>query len=116
MERSRGHQAEGGNGAGKGRRKDPGGMEETRSAPHPLTYITSQVGALIHYCLDPQESPPPVDSGRKLAERGLIQDQSSLDQEDCMCLRYLSFTDLEAVVSATGQLGLALKTESPCVN
>lgn len=40
----------------------------------------------------------------KLAERGLIQDQSALDWEDCMCLQYLAFTDSETVVSVTGQL------------
>uniref|UniRef100_A0A3Q1FZP7 Uncharacterized protein n=2 Tax=Acanthochromis polyacanthus TaxID=80966 RepID=A0A3Q1FZP7_9TELE len=40
----------------------------------------------------------------KLAERGLIQDQSLLDWEDCLCLQYLSFTDSEAIVSVTSQL------------
>lgn len=40
----------------------------------------------------------------KLAERGLIQDQSALDWEDCLCLQYLSFTDSETVVSVAGQL------------
>ncbi|XP_053286413.1 inactive tyrosine-protein kinase PRAG1 [Pleuronectes platessa] len=44
----------------------------------------------------------------KLAERGLIQDQSALDWEECMCLQYLSFTDPEAVVSVTSQVGLTL--------
>ncbi|KAK2835680.1 hypothetical protein Q5P01_016164 [Channa striata] len=44
----------------------------------------------------------------KLAERGLIQDQSVLDWEDCMCLQYLSFTDPETVVSVTSQLWLNL--------
>ncbi|XP_040895824.1 inactive tyrosine-protein kinase PEAK1 [Toxotes jaculatrix] len=39
----------------------------------------------------------------KLAERGLIQDQSALDWEDCMCLQYLSFTDPETIVSVTSQ-------------
>ncbi|XP_034386317.1 inactive tyrosine-protein kinase PEAK1 [Cyclopterus lumpus] len=153
------------------------------SVPHPLTYIQSQVGALIQYCLHSQESPTPLDSGpnlfmsshrmgllylasrlqsetsgpqmadmvavlqvllwgprvplfnhrgsmttavhnwltvkrallvMKLAERGLIQDQSALDWEDCMCLQYLSFTDPEAVVSTTSQLWLTLNTERPC--
>ncbi|XP_026161151.1 inactive tyrosine-protein kinase PRAG1 isoform X2 [Mastacembelus armatus] len=45
----------------------------------------------------------------KLAERGLIQDQSALDWEDCLCLQYLSFTDPETVVSVTRQLWLTLK-------
>lgn len=40
----------------------------------------------------------------KLAERGLIQDQSALDWEDCLCLQYLSFTDSETIVSVTSQL------------
>ncbi|XP_034438693.1 inactive tyrosine-protein kinase PRAG1 [Hippoglossus hippoglossus] len=44
----------------------------------------------------------------KLAERGLIQDQSAQDWEECMCLQYLSFTDPETVVSVTSQLGLTL--------
>lgn len=47
----------------------------------------------------------------KLAERGLIQDQSGLDWEDCMCLQYLSFTDSEAVVSASTQLWLTLNAD-----
>ena len=42
----------------------------------------------------------------KLAERGLIQDQSALSWEDCMCLQYLSFTDPETVLSVTSQLSL----------
>uniref|UniRef100_UPI003AAE1DC4 inactive tyrosine-protein kinase PEAK1-like n=1 Tax=Centroberyx gerrardi TaxID=166262 RepID=UPI003AAE1DC4 len=42
----------------------------------------------------------------KLAERGLIQDQSVLDWEDCLCLQYLSFTDSETVMRATDRLGL----------
>ncbi|XP_071375051.1 inactive tyrosine-protein kinase PEAK1-like [Centroberyx affinis] len=42
----------------------------------------------------------------KLAERGLIQDQSVLDWEDCLCLQYLSFTDSETVTRATNRLGL----------
>nr|XP_020479913.1 pseudopodium-enriched atypical kinase 1-like [Monopterus albus] len=40
----------------------------------------------------------------KLAERGLFQDQSVLDWEDCMCLQYLSFTDPETVVTMISQL------------
>lgn len=48
----------------------------------------------------------------KLAEKGLIQDQSALNWEDCMCLRYLSFTDTETVVSVTSQLWLNLKVDS----
>lgn len=47
----------------------------------------------------------------KLAERGLIQDQSALDWEDSMCLKYLSFTDSEAVVSVTSQLWLHLNVD-----
>ncbi|KAF1385840.1 hypothetical protein PFLUV_G00111930 [Perca fluviatilis] len=49
----------------------------------------------------------------KLAERGLIQDQSGLDWEDCMCLQYLSFTDPETVMSVTSQLWLTLNMDSP---
>lgn len=44
----------------------------------------------------------------KMAERALVQDQSALDWEDCMCLQYLSFTDSETVVSVTGPLWHAL--------
>ncbi|KAK2907741.1 inactive tyrosine-protein kinase PEAK1 [Channa argus] len=44
----------------------------------------------------------------KLAERGLIEDQSVLDWEDCMCLQYLSFTDPETVVSVTSQLNASI--------
>ncbi|XP_070688653.1 inactive tyrosine-protein kinase PEAK1-like [Pempheris klunzingeri] len=44
----------------------------------------------------------------KLAERGLVQDQSALDWDDCMCLQYLSFTDPGSVVSMTSQLWLNL--------
>lgn len=40
----------------------------------------------------------------KLAERGLIQDQSPLGWEDCMCLQYLSFTDSETIMSVVSQL------------
>ncbi|XP_039984943.1 inactive tyrosine-protein kinase PEAK1 [Xiphias gladius] len=47
----------------------------------------------------------------KLAERGLIQDQSALDWEDYMCLQHLSFTDPETVVSVTSQLWLTLKID-----
>lgn len=47
----------------------------------------------------------------KLAERGLIQDQSALGWEDCMCLQYLSFTDPEAVVSVSSQLWLTLNVD-----
>lgn len=148
--------------------------------PHPLTYIKSQIGALIQYCLDPQDSPTslgsvptltkspyrrgllylasllqtdssgpqmadmaallqvllwgprvplfnprgPVTAAvhnwltikrallvMKLAERGLIQDQSALDWEDCMCLQYLSFTDPETVESVTSQLWLNLNMD-----
>ncbi|XP_032382133.1 inactive tyrosine-protein kinase PRAG1 [Etheostoma spectabile] len=49
----------------------------------------------------------------KLAERGLIQDQSALDWEDCMCLQYLSFTDPKTVMSVTSQLWLTLNMDSP---
>ncbi|XP_035509945.1 inactive tyrosine-protein kinase PEAK1 [Morone saxatilis] len=148
------------------------------SVPHPLAHINSHIGALIQYCLDPQENltslgPVPTQSsyrrgllylasrlqsessGRqmadmvatlqvllwgprvplfnqrepmttavhnwltikrallvmKLAERGLIQDQSALDWEDCMCLQYLSFTDPETVVSVTSQLWFSLNVD-----
>ncbi|XP_036971864.1 protein PEAK3 [Acanthopagrus latus] len=47
----------------------------------------------------------------KLAERGLVQDQSAVDWEDCMCLKFLSFADPETVVSATSQLWLALNVD-----
>lgn len=47
----------------------------------------------------------------KLAEKGLIQDQSALDWEDCMCLQYLSFTDPETIVSVTSQLWFNLKMD-----
>lgn len=47
----------------------------------------------------------------KLAKRGLIQDQSALDWEDSMCLKYLSFTDSEAIVSVTSQLWLTLNVD-----
>lgn len=150
------------------------------SAPHPLASVKSQIGALIQYCLSPQESSTSLDSGpslpkssyrqgllhlssllqnvsggpkiedmvamlqvllwgprvpllnhrgsttsavhnwltikrallvMKLAERGLIQDQSALDWEDCMSLQYLSFIDPETVVSVTSQLWLTLKMD-----
>lgn len=45
----------------------------------------------------------------KLAERGLIQDQSTLDWEDSLCLKYLSFTDSEAIMTACEQLRFSLK-------
>ncbi|XP_068447706.1 inactive tyrosine-protein kinase PEAK1-like [Clinocottus analis] len=48
----------------------------------------------------------------RLAERGLIQDQSALGWEDCMCLQYLSFMDPEAVVSAMSQLWLTQNMDS----
>ncbi|XP_026201496.1 inactive tyrosine-protein kinase PEAK1-like [Anabas testudineus] len=47
----------------------------------------------------------------RLAEKGLIQDQSALSWDDCMCLQYLSFTDPETVVSVTSQLWLNLKVD-----
>ncbi|XP_071343660.1 inactive tyrosine-protein kinase PEAK1-like [Trachinotus anak] len=47
----------------------------------------------------------------KLAERGLVQDQSALDWEDCMCLQYLSFTDPETVVSVTSQTWFSHKVD-----
>ncbi|XP_029356151.1 inactive tyrosine-protein kinase PEAK1 [Echeneis naucrates] len=153
-------------------------LSSTPSATHPLAYLKSQIGALIQYCLAPQESSTPVASGpnlskssyrrallhlasqlqsesgrpqiadmvatlqvllwgphvplfsyrastttaahnwltikrallvMKLAERGLIQDQSTLDWEDHMCLQYLSFTDPEMVASVTSQPWLTLK-------
>ncbi|KAI3368864.1 hypothetical protein L3Q82_025845, partial [Scortum barcoo] len=142
------------------------------SVPHLLTSIKSQIGALIQYCLDSQESPTskslyrrgllylasllqsesggpqmadtvatlkvliwgpriPLFNHRapgttavqnwltikrallviKLAERGLVQDQSALNWEDCMCLQYLSFTDHETVVSVSSQLWLTLNVD-----
>lgn len=45
----------------------------------------------------------------KLAERGLIQDQSTLDWEDSLCLKYLSFTDSEAIATVCRQLQFSLK-------
>lgn len=48
----------------------------------------------------------------KLAERALVHDQFLLDWEDCMCLKYLSFTDSETVVGVATQLWTALITES----
>lgn len=145
---------------------------------HPAIYIKSQIGALIQYCLQSQESMTSENSGptlpqssyrrgllylasvlqgdgsgpqiedmvtmlqvllwgprvsvlnrkyhvttsvhnwltikrtlfvMKLAERGLIQDQSTLDWEDSLCLKYLSFTDSEAIASMCGQLWFSLK-------
>lgn len=49
---------------------------------------------------------------KKLAERALIQDQSLLDWEDYLCLKYLSFTDSETVEGAATQLWDALNTDS----
>ncbi|XP_034738467.1 inactive tyrosine-protein kinase PEAK1 [Etheostoma cragini] len=152
------------------------------SDPHSLTEIKFQIGVLIQYCLNSQESLTPLDSVptvskssyrrgllylasllqsessgpqmadmvamlqallwgphvslfnhrgsmttaahnwltikrallvMKLAERGLIQDQSALDWEDCMCLQYLSFTDPKTVMSVTSQLWLTLNMDSP---
>lgn len=47
----------------------------------------------------------------KLAEKGLIQDQTALSWEECMCVRYLSFTDPETVVSVTSQLWLNVRVD-----
>ncbi|KAM9848922.1 inactive tyrosine-protein kinase PRAG1 [Aulostomus maculatus] len=47
----------------------------------------------------------------KLAEQGLIQDQSVLDWEDCMHLQYLSCTAPEAVASVSSQLCLTLNVD-----
>lgn len=47
----------------------------------------------------------------KLAERGLIQDQSALNWEDSLCLQYLSFTDPETIVSVNNQLSLILNVD-----
>ncbi|XP_029987792.1 inactive tyrosine-protein kinase PRAG1 [Sphaeramia orbicularis] len=140
------------------------------SEPQPLVSIKAQIGALIQYCLDPQEGQVSLSKSSyrrvlrslvsqlhrdgsssglqmadmvtglqvllwgpcwgpqlnprgsvtpavhnwltikrallvmKLAEKGLIQDQSVLDWEDCLCLQYLAFTDPEAVVTVTSQL------------
>ncbi|XP_047230464.1 inactive tyrosine-protein kinase PEAK1 [Girardinichthys multiradiatus] len=135
-------------------------------APQPLTSIKCQMGALIQFCLGPQEGPrePTLSIFRrgllhltsllqsetgpqmtdimamlqvllwgprvtfnntasslvtavqnwltvkqallvmKLAEARLIQDQSSLDWEDYMCLKYLPFTDSETVVGVATHL------------
>ncbi|KAM4574417.1 inactive tyrosine-protein kinase PEAK1 [Fundulus diaphanus] len=136
-------------------------------APPPLASIECQMGALIQFCLRPQEPPkdpsPSVfqrgllhvssllqsENGPqmtdiiamlqvllwgprfsvfnhrgpasftavqnwlavkralllvKLAEVGLIQDQPGLDWEDCMCLKYLPFTDSETVAGVAAQL------------
>ncbi|XP_044055343.1 inactive tyrosine-protein kinase PRAG1 [Siniperca chuatsi] len=155
-------------------------LSSALAVPHPLTYMKSQIRALIQYCLNSQESlrslgsvptmsmssyrrgllylasllqsdsnepqmtdmvamlqvllwgpRVPLFNHRgsvttivhnwltikrallvmKLAERGLIQDQSVLDWEDCMCLQYLSFTDPETVVSVTSQLWLTLNVD-----
>lgn len=50
----------------------------------------------------------------KLAEKGLVQKQSGLDWEDCLCLNYLSLTDSGSVVKATTRLGLHNTAVSPC--
>ncbi|XP_052446447.1 inactive tyrosine-protein kinase PEAK1 isoform X1 [Carassius gibelio] len=42
----------------------------------------------------------------KLAEKGLFQDQSSLDWEDYLCLQYLSLTDPETMRTITERMGL----------
>ncbi|KAK5601577.1 hypothetical protein CRENBAI_023760 [Crenichthys baileyi] len=136
-------------------------------APQPLISINCQMGALIQFCLRPQEGPrePTLSIFRrgllylssllqsetgpqmtdtmamlqvllwgprvsvfnntgsslvtavqtwltvkqallvmKLAEARLIQDQSSLDWEDYMCLKYLPFTDSETVVGVATHL------------
>lgn len=44
----------------------------------------------------------------KMAEKSLIQDQSGLEWDDCLCLQFLSFTDSETVISATDLLRLPL--------
>ncbi|XP_008405340.1 pseudopodium-enriched atypical kinase 1 [Poecilia reticulata] len=141
--------------------------QSAASAPQALTSIKCQMGALIHFCLRPQEThkdptlsvyrtgllhlssllqsengPQMTDiiatlqvllwgprvslSGHggslsvtavqnwltvkrallvmKLAEVGLNQDQPGVDWEDCMCLKYLPFTDSETVMGAAMQL------------
>lgn len=47
----------------------------------------------------------------KLAEKGLIEDRSLLDWEDCMCLQYLSFTDSETVASVANELWHTVNAE-----
>ncbi|XP_072245819.1 inactive tyrosine-protein kinase PEAK1-like [Leuresthes tenuis] len=154
-------------------------QSSTLSAPQLLTSIKVQIGALIQFCLPPQESPRSLSSVptqsecsyrrgllhlssliqsesasqmtdmvavlqvllwgpqvplfnhrsssttavhnwltikrallvMKLAERGLVQDQSALDWEDFMCLQYLSFTDSETVVSVATQLWNTLNAD-----
>ncbi|XP_029285672.1 inactive tyrosine-protein kinase PRAG1 [Cottoperca gobio] len=157
-------------------------LSSALSAAHLVTYIKSQIGALIQFCLHSQEGLTPLGSVptlskssyrrgllylasllqsessgpqmadmvavlqvllwgpcaplfnhggsmttavhnwltvkrallvMKLAERGLIQDQSELHWEDCMCLQYMSLTDPETVVSVTSQLWLTLNTYGP---
>lgn len=143
----------------------------------PPTFIKSQIGELIQYCLVPQESSTSLSSATtlspyrrgllhlasllthensrpemadmvtmlqvllwgpgvplfnrrsstttahnwltlkrallvmKLAERGLIQDQSTLDWEDCVCMQYLSFADPDTVASVSSQLCLTLDVD-----
>lgn len=131
--------------------------------PQPLSYIKSQIGALIQYCLHHQESLTSTyqhgllqlasalqteSSGLqmadavaalqvllwgprqslldhrlpmtstvqnwlstkrallvlKMAERALVQDQSPLDWEDSLCLKYLSSTDSEVVARTVAWL------------
>lgn len=142
------------------------------SVAQPLTSIKFQIGALIQFCLQPQETPTSLGSVptlftssysrgllllstllqsengpqitnivdmlrvllwgprvplldhrcssttavqnwliikrallmMKLAERGLNQDQSVLDWEDCMHLQYLSLTDSDTIMTAAAQL------------
>lgn len=139
------------------------------ASPQPLTFIKSQIGNLIQFCLQPSASQGPYRSGlhllssmlrsengpqmtemmsmlqvllwgpqvslfshrgpsagavqnwltvkrallvMKLAERALTQDQSVLDWEEYMCLKYLSFTDSETVEGAATQLWDAPNTRS----
>ncbi|KAM4548289.1 inactive tyrosine-protein kinase PEAK1 isoform 2-T2 [Odontesthes bonariensis] len=154
-------------------------QSSTLSAPQLLTSVKVQIGALIQFCLPPQESPRSLSSVptqsessyrrgllhlssliqsesasqmpdmvavlqvllwgpqvplfnhrsslttavhnwltikrallvMKLAERGLVQDQSVLDWEDFLCLQYLSFTDSEKVVSVATQLWNTLNAD-----
>lgn len=71
----------------------------------PLCHLTGSVTTTAHNWLTIKRALLVM----KLAERGLIQDQSALDWEDCMCLQYLSFTDPETVVSVTSQLWHEMK-------
>lgn len=138
--------------------------------PHPLSYIKTQIGALIQYCLHHQESLTssyqhgllqlasalqtersrlqmvdavatiqvllwgprqslldhrlPTSSTvqnwlstkrallvLKLAERALVQDQSPLDWEDSLCLKYLSSTDSDVVARTVAWLWPPLHVE-----